>query len=223
MVDPLNKPKQGTESGSAAPTPPGGEVTDRLLTVPNTLCVLRLAGSLLLIALAGMDHRTAFLWLFLALTMTDWLDGKLAILLNQRSVIGPRLDSWADAAMYAALLIGALLMHAATIRAELAWFIPPLATYALSSTAGLWKFNSWPSYHTRAAKLSWFLITVGTVCMLGGWATWPLRLALTAATLANLEATLITILSPVPRSNVGSIHHVLRDRRPPPPPADKRS
>jgi cardiolipin synthase len=223
MVDPLNSPDQGVEAGSGAPKPPGGEISDRLLTVPNALCVLRLLGSLLLIGLAWMDHRAAFLWLFLALTMTDWLDGKLAILLKQRSVIGPRLDSWADATMYAALLIGVLLMHAATIRAELAWFVPPLATYALSSAAGLWKFKSWPSYHTRAAKTSWFLITVGAVCLLGGWALWPLRLALAAATLTNLEATLITFLSPVPRTNVESIYHVLRDQRHPPPPAEDPS
>ena len=73
--------------------------------------------------------------------MTDWVDGKLAILLNQRSVFGARLDSWADAALYAALLLGAAMMRGATLGSELAWIIPAVATYLISTAADLWKYH----------------------------------------------------------------------------------
>lgn len=146
--------------------------------------------------------------------MTDWLDGKLATLLDQRSVLGARLDSWADAALYTALLFGALWLHGrTTLASELLWIIPAVATYAISTATGFWKYRRWPSYHTRAAKTSWFLILVGAVCLFGGWSLWPLRIALFATTLTNLEALLITILSPTWRADVGSVFEVLSGRK----------
>ena len=53
-------------------------------------------------AVAFAERPRVFLWLFLFLSATDWIDGKLAILLDQRSVLGALLDTWADAALYAA-------------------------------------------------------------------------------------------------------------------------
>jgi CDP-diacylglycerol--glycerol-3-phosphate 3-phosphatidyltransferase len=186
-------------------------VSDRFVTVPNLICMVRLAGSFVLVAIAWQDLREIFLWLFIFLAMTDWVDGKLAVLLNQRSVIGARLDSWADAALYSALLVGVIMMQGATLRDELLWFIAPLATYALSTSAGLWKYGRWPSYHTRAAKTSWLLILIGTISLLSDWAIWPLRVALIAATATNLEATAITMISPTWRIDVTSIYHAWCD------------
>jgi cardiolipin synthase len=207
MVDDL---ENGDRDPQAAP--PGGERTNRVVTVPNIICVIRLVGSLALVVLACAGRKEFFLWLFVALALSDWLDGKLAILLNQRSILGARLDSWADAALYAALLFGALWLDGETLASELAWILPAIGTYIFSTLAGFWKFKRWPSYHTRAAKTSWFLILVGAVGFFGEWGPWPLRVALIAITLTNLEALLITLLSPTWRADVGSIFKVLRLR-----------
>lgn len=211
MVDSVEKPKKDRARPSEASR--GGERTHRIVTVPNLLCVVRMLASLVLVALAVMGRGEAFLWLFVALTLTDWLDGKLAILLKQTSVLGARLDSWADAILYGALLFGALWLYGATLRAELAWILAAVASYAVSTAAGFWKYGRWPSYHTRAAKTSWFLIAAGVVCFFGEWAVWPLRVALAAVTLTNLEAVTITLVSDNWRANVESVFHVLRERR----------
>ena len=84
---------------------------DRFVTIPNIICLLRMLGSIVLVVLAVNGRDQVFLWLFVGLAMSDWVDGKLASLLNQRSVWGPSLDSWADAALYLALLIGAVLLR----------------------------------------------------------------------------------------------------------------
>jgi CDP-diacylglycerol--glycerol-3-phosphate 3-phosphatidyltransferase len=199
-------------SGDAQPPSPGDERSNRVLTVPNVICMIRLLGSVVLVFVACARSGETFLWLFIALAMTDWIDGKLAILLKQKSVLGARLDSWADAALYTALLFGALWLHGDTLASELGWIIPAVLTYAISTLAGLWKFKRWPSYHTRAAKTSWFLILVGAVCLFGEWALWPLRAALAAVTLTSIESVVITILSPAWRSDVGSIIKFLRTR-----------
>ena len=191
---------------------PGGERTNRVATVPNVICAIRILGSMVLVGLACAERREAFLWLFVALSMTDWLDGKLAILLKQKSVLGARLDSWADAALYIALFFGALWLHWRTLQSELVWIVPAVFSYAVSTAAGFWKFKRWPSYHTRAAKTSWFLILVGAVCLLGDWPLWPLRVALISVVITNLEGLLITMLIPAWRADVGSILRIMHDR-----------
>ena len=204
-----HKHQQETTGDPGSPEPC---ISNRLLTVPNIICMVRLAGSFVLIAIALMDQSEVFLWIFLFLAVTDWVDGKLAILLNQRSVFGARLDSWADAALYAALTFGAVTMHGASLRSEFAWVIAALATYLISTAAGFWKYRRWPSYHTRAAKTSWLLIMVGAAGLFLDWALWPLRIALVAITITNVEAILITIVSPTWRADVTSIYHAWRDR-----------
>ena len=184
-----------------------------LYTIPNILCMIRLAGSFVLIAIAWLQLNTLFLWLFLFLAMTDWFDGKIAILFNQRSVYGARLDSWADAALYAALLSGALLLYGELFESELYWFLAPVVTYTLSTAVGFWKYGRWPSYHTRAAKTCWFLIMLGTIGVFTEWSVWPLRFALAITALTNIEALGITLISPVWRADVTSIYHAWRDNR----------
>ena len=187
-------------------------VSDRLMTVPNIISMVRLAGSLVLAAIALTGRSELFIWLYLLFAMTDWVDGKLAILLNQRSVLGARLDSWADAALYAALAFGAVTMHGAALRSEMAYVVPALCTTLISVTAAVWKYRRWPSYHTRAAKITWFLIMVGAAALFFRWPLWPLRLTLVAIAVTHAEAILITILSPAWRSDVPSVYHAWRDR-----------
>lgn len=75
------------------------------LTLPNVLT----AGRLVLVPfvvwhLAEGDIEIAF-WLFVAAAITDFLDGNLARLLNQRSVLGAWLDPIADKAMLLSTLL----------------------------------------------------------------------------------------------------------------------
>ncbi|MEX2468186.1 MAG: CDP-alcohol phosphatidyltransferase family protein [Pseudohongiellaceae bacterium] len=187
-------------------------ISNRLLTIPNAICLIRLAGSILLVPVAVAGQSELFLWMFVFLAMTDWFDGKLAILLNQRTVIGARLDSWADAALYAALAFGLLWMYGATLSAELPWIAVALGSYGLSTMAGLIKYRRWPSYHTRAAKTSWFLTLVAVICLFMDWSLIPAYIAVVAVILTNLEALAITKISPVWRADVTSVFHAWKQR-----------
>ncbi|HVE96530.1 MAG TPA: CDP-alcohol phosphatidyltransferase family protein [Pseudonocardiaceae bacterium] len=71
--------------------------TDRLFTVPNVLSLLRLAGVPLFLWLLLGPQYDLLAMLVLALSgITDWLDGKLARLLNQSSRLGELLDPAVD-------------------------------------------------------------------------------------------------------------------------------
>jgi cardiolipin synthase len=70
---------------------------DRLLTIPNLLSVLRLAGvPLFLYLLLGPRADGWALLVLVFAGLSDWLDGKLARWLNQMSNLGALLDPAAD-------------------------------------------------------------------------------------------------------------------------------
>ena len=75
---------------------------DRVLTVPNLLSAVRLAGVpvfLYLLLVPGGAAWGADIWAIVVLALggiTDWLDGKLARLLGQYSALGALLDPAVD-------------------------------------------------------------------------------------------------------------------------------
>jgi cardiolipin synthase len=74
-----------------------GNPADRLITVPNVLSLLRLAGvPLFLWLLLGPHHDLLAVFVLAVSGLTDWLDGKLARLLNQSSRLGALLDPAVD-------------------------------------------------------------------------------------------------------------------------------
>ncbi len=194
---------------------PAESRSTRLWTIPNALSAIRLVGSFVLIGLAVSEEPAAVLVLFICLEMTDWFDGRLAIALNQRTVFGARLDSAADVALAGATLFAGLWLHWASLQPEFIFMAAAIGLYGVSSLYGLRKFGAIPTYHTFGAKKCWGLITVGVVCIFGGWATWPFRVAMIAVAVTNFEAILITRVLEQPRVDVASLYHVLREKRHP--------
>jgi cardiolipin synthase len=89
--------RQPSAGRPSRPGPQASDPSERLLTVPNTLSALRLAGVplFLWLLLGPADDLLAVLVLALS-GLTDWLDGKLARLLNQSSRLGALLDPAVD-------------------------------------------------------------------------------------------------------------------------------
>lgn len=177
----------------------------RRLTIPNALSLLRILVAPGLVVLAASDRRLEVVALFVAMTVSDWIDGKLAIWLDQRSDIGPRLDSVGDAVMYVALLVSAYLLEGDRVLSEWPWIAVPIVAYLAAGALSLAKFGRWPNHHTRMAKVSWGLMLVGAIAFLGGWSRWPLRVALAGATLASAQSALITGILQEWRADVPSV------------------
>lgn len=182
----------------------------RRLNLPNFLCAIRLVGSLALVAVALTREPLLVLLVFLVLAGTDWIDGKLAIWLNQQSTFGARFDSLADAAMYAAMLFSCVWLKGDSLLGEIGWIGTAVTSYFLSCMVALVKFGRLPSYHTYSAKLAANLTVLSSVPLLAGGPIWPLRLAMTAVTLANAEALLISHLSRQWQADVRTVWHAIR-------------
>jgi cardiolipin synthase len=70
--------------------------TDRVLTVPNALSLLRLIGVPVFVLLLLAERDGWALFVLATSAFTDWLDGKLARRWNQTSKVGQLLDPVAD-------------------------------------------------------------------------------------------------------------------------------
>ncbi|MFD1813573.1 CDP-alcohol phosphatidyltransferase family protein [Rhodococcus gannanensis] len=87
-MDSAERPQTAAE----APT-----VTDRVVTVPNLLSLLRLIGVPVFAYLLLVPQADGWALAILMLSgFTDWADGKLARLLNQMSTLGGLLDPLVD-------------------------------------------------------------------------------------------------------------------------------
>jgi cardiolipin synthase (CMP-forming) len=84
--------------------------SDRVLTWPNALSALRLAGVPVFLWLVIGPRTVTTDWIAIAVLalagISDWLDGKLARMLDQGSKLGALLDPAADRLYIAATLIG---------------------------------------------------------------------------------------------------------------------
>ncbi|MGH3907661.1 MAG: CDP-alcohol phosphatidyltransferase family protein [Pseudonocardiaceae bacterium] len=79
------------------PRPTARQPPDRLLTVPNVLSLLRLAGvPLFLWLLLGPQYDLLAVLVLVLSGLTDWLDGKVARWLDQSSRLGELLDPAVD-------------------------------------------------------------------------------------------------------------------------------
>jgi cardiolipin synthase len=200
-------PSPGDDQSSAAA--PRGPYQNRIVTIPNIICAVRLAGSIALFGFALTNNPGLFAVLFTLLSLSDWIDGKLARWLNQRSDFGARFDSFADSVLYAALFFGLFWLRWDVVKTEAVWWILAFLSYLLTTLYGLWKYGKVPSYHTYGAKTSQWLVLTGAVTLLLDYSIWPFRIAMIAVTLTNLEATAITWHLKEWRADVLTILHIL--------------
>jgi len=153
---------------------------DRVLTVPNALSVLRLAGVPLFLWLLLGPHRDG--WAIVVLTaggVTDWLDGKLARWLHQSSRLGALLDPMVDRLYILATLL------AFGIREIVPWWVIAVLVgrdLVLAATLPVWRRYG---------------VTAPEVHYLGKAATFNLLYAFPILLLAQGESTAAEIARPI--------------------------
>jgi cardiolipin synthase (CMP-forming) len=137
-------------------------VGDRIVTWPNALSALRLAGVPVFLWLV-LVPRTATADLIAAgilglAGITDWLDGKLARMLNQQSRLGELLDPAADRLYIAATII------ALAVRGIIPWWLfAALAARELSVGVALLVLKQRTPY--SALQVS-FVGKAATLCLM---------------------------------------------------------
>jgi cardiolipin synthase (CMP-forming) len=135
---------------------------DRVLTIPNGISALRLAGvPLFLWLVLGPRSATADYWavgVLMAAGISDWLDGKIARALNQASRLGQLLDPAADRLYIAATIV------ALAVRDVIPWWlVAVLALRELTVGAALAGLRRRAGFGTLQVS---FVGKAATLCLL---------------------------------------------------------
>lgn len=184
-----------------------------MLTVPNLLSCVRFLLLPLLLALAWLGHTRLLLLTLVISLLTDILDGRLARLLNQRTELGAKLDSWADVATWLTLPLCAWWLRPEVLRQESPWLVGGIGFFLASVLFGFIKYRRLISYHTWGAKVLAGVVGVTVLAFFAGAPGWVLRIAMPLVALSAIEEMLITAALPEWRANVPSLWHALKLRR----------
>lgn len=126
----------------------------RIINIPNSLSMARLALVPVLLYCADKGLQTLFLYVLAASLSTDYFDGYLARKLNQATSLGAKLDSWGDFFTYGAMVFGLMWLWPEIYQQE-SWFLYlAVFFYLIPTVTSLLKFGEFPNYHTWAAKIS---------------------------------------------------------------------
>lgn len=181
-----------------------------LSNVPNILSALRLVLAPVMLLLAWSESPNAFLVCLVTSLFTDLADGFVARRFGKPSVLGAKLDSWGDLAMYLTLPPCIWWLWPEIILRELPFVAIALASFVLPTLIGLIKFKRFTSYHTYGAKFSAVLIGIAMLLLFTGASPWPFRIGAVIFALAELEEIAITAVLSEWTADVPTLWHALR-------------
>jgi cardiolipin synthase len=116
-----------------------------LRTTPNLLTLLRICLAPFLVAAILEGHYVLGFWLFIAAGLTDALDGALARILKQRSMLGHYLDPVADKLLLSTIFL--VLLHKSLIPVTVAVLVFGRDVAILLVAAILYAAVGWREFH----------------------------------------------------------------------------
>lgn len=184
-------------------------VDKKIYSIPNLLSLLRLALVPVLAVSAYLNEDKLFLLLLGISLLSDMLDGYFARKLHQVTEFGARLDSWADMATYAMMILGLNLIWPTIFDQQFLYLLAAMLSYVLPVIVALIRFSSFPSYHTWAAKLAAVLIAPAFYLLILYDEQAFFRLVIIFHVIVAVEEIAITLLLKRPKTNVASIFTIL--------------
>jgi CDP-diacylglycerol--glycerol-3-phosphate 3-phosphatidyltransferase len=186
---------------------------ERFWNIPNILSLYRLLVFPFILWLIFSGNQDLFA-VFIAISLgTDFLDGLIARLFHLQTVMGARLDSWADTGTFICSFLGIWLFkwdHIAP-HAWMWWLF--FAMWALSYIVVFAKFRGLLGLHTYLFKITGYLQGAFIICLfLFDFYSWLFYLSLGAGTLACLEEIIIISLISKPAVNVKGLYWVIQNR-----------
>ena len=183
-----------------------------IYSIPNLLSLLRLALVPVLALAATLNQATLFLWLMAISLASDMIDGYFARRLHQVTELGARLDSWADMATYAVMILGLYMIWPSIFIEQVIYLIAATLSYVLPVVIALTRFGSFPSYHTWGAKLAAVLVAPAYYLLILYDNQIFFRMVIIFHVVVALEEIAITFILKQPKTNVASILTILRVR-----------
>ena len=205
--------KKNTEAVKAAIKKNEAAKDSLVLNLPNLISALRVGMVPLLVWLAFEQNAEMFLWVLAFSLFTDALDGYLARKLNQVTKLGTQMDSWADVATYAVMLLGLWKIWPQIYHGEFTYLIIAFSSWLVPLLVCFARFQRFPSYHTWAAKLAAIALAPGYFVATLWVEPVMFRIVLLLYLWVALEQVIITSILPRWQGNVDGLWHALKIAR----------
>jgi cardiolipin synthase (CMP-forming) len=183
------------------------------LTVPNILSLYRIVAFPFIFGILLLGKEGIFAFLLCLNLITDILDGLLARLLKQVTVIGAKLDSIADNGTYFLAFYGLFAFKYDQLQPFVIHLIVMIGLFVAALLLSLIKFKTFPSLHLYSWKIGGYLqgIFFFTVFVFDFY-EWYFLFMWTWSVLAFLEHIIIQLLIPEMRANAKGLYWILRER-----------
>ena len=180
-----------------------------VLNLPNLISALRL-GMVPLLASLALEHKAELFLTILALSLfTDALDGFLARRLDQVTKLGTQMDSWADMATYAVMLLGLYVIWPDIYQSESTYLVIAFSSWLVPLLVCFARFQKFPSYHTWAAKLTAVSLVPGYFVATLWGEVLLFRIVLLFYLWVALEQVMITSILPRWQGDIDGLWHAL--------------
>ncbi len=184
----------------------------RVRSAPNLLTLTRLLVVPLLLVVAAMGNASMFLVLLGYALLTDVIDGRLARARHQESVLGAKLDSIADCALYLTVPAAVLVLFPALRPRLVGPVVATYSGYAIPICYGMLKYRRLTCYHTIGARIAGVLVSIALFLVIATGVVWPLDVAIVVLLVSAFEEMAITHMLPDWRANVPSVWHAMQWR-----------
>ncbi len=165
-----------------------------VINLPNALSITRLFGTPFLFWLVTFDNLTWFIFTYLFLGFTDFLDGKLARLWNQATDLGAHLDSAADVLFYLSTAWFLYYLFPEFVHPNLLFLYIFLGIMIISVIISLSLFRKILFFHTHLSKSAGVVVFFTMAASFYTDTTWLIGLCIFIYTLAFFEFIMIYFL-----------------------------
>lgn len=185
---------------------------DQLVNLPNLISMIRILMAPVLFYFALTQQPLWFMSILVFTVFTDVVDGFIARMLNQITVLGSHLDSWGDFIIYTTSAICAWILWPEIVLREQYYCIAIVLSFTLPVFIAVIKFRTVAGYHTWSVKLAVAATIIGYILLFTGLLDWPFKIAALLCLYAGAEEIAITLLIRHEQTDIKTVWKALKLR-----------
>ena len=186
---------------------------EKFWTIPNVLSLYRLFMFPVILYFLIKEEQKIFVTLLIINLVTDILDGFIARNFNQRSLIGAKLDSWADFGSYILAFGGVFQFEWSFVVEHKIGLCLFLILYLISVSIAFIRFRNLVGLHLFSSKITGYLQGIFLVVLLSSlYLEWLYYVMIIAGCLAKTEEIIILLKLREKRSDVKGLYWVLKNK-----------
>ena len=184
---------------------------EKIFNVPNLISLYRLATFPLVLWLAYSGRQHLFAIFFCINLVTDILDGLIARILRQSTLLGARLDSIADVTLFVSAVYGIAIFKWGDMRPYSLVVYFAIGVYCLPYITAYLRFRKFPSLHLYSSKIGAYALgAFFFVLFTWGFYAWIFFAAIAIGIGSWLEEVAVLLALQDLKANAKGLYWVLR-------------